>query len=232
MIELKRKVIIAIDGFSSCGKSSFAKLIAKQLNYIYLDSGAMYRAVALFAIRNNLIRKDLVETDKLINRLNEIHISFIKDSIGIATLLNGENIEMDIRGVEVSGVVSKVSKIKEIRLHLVELQKKMGQNKGIVMDGRDIGTVVFPDAEIKIYMKADASVRAKRRFDELVEKGIPASLEAITKNIEERDYQDIHREVSPLRQADDAFVMDNSLMTFDLQMQWFYDVLKSKDLLK
>lgn len=231
MIELNRQVVIAIDGFSSCGKSSFAKIIAKKLNYIYIDSGAMYRAVALFAIRNKLIRNDQVETNKLINRLNEIHISFIKDSIGIATHLNGENIEMDIRGAEVSGVVSKVSKIKEVRLHLVELQKKMGQNKGIVMDGRDIGTVVFPDAEIKIYMKADAGVRAKRRFDELVEKGIPANLESISKNIEERDFQDIHREVSPLRQAVDACVLDNSYMTFAEQMEWFNNILKNKNLL-
>jgi CMP/dCMP kinase len=231
MIELKRKIVIAIDGFSSCGKSSFAKLIAKELNYIYIDSGAMYRAVALFAIRNKLYRNEQVETDLLISRLQEIHISFSIGKDGITTLLNGENIEMDIRGAAVSGVVSKVSKIKEVRLHLAELQKNMGQHKGIVMDGRDIGTVVFPDAEVKIYMRADVAVRAKRRFDELIEKGIPASLESITKNIEERDYQDIHREVSPLRQAEDAFVLDNSNLTFDQQMNWFYDVLKSKDLL-
>lgn len=232
MHELKQKIVIAIDGFSSCGKSSFAKLIAKKLAYIYIDSGAMYRAVALFAIRNKLIRNGQVDIDNLIKRLHEIHISFINYPIGVATFLNGDNIEMDIRGAEVSGVVSKVSKIKEVRLHLVELQKKMGRDKGIVMDGRDIGTVVFPDAEIKIFMKADPAVRAKRRFDELVEKGIPASLTSITKNIEERDYQDIHRDISPLRQADDASVLDNSYMTFDEQMEWFNNLLKSKDVLK
>jgi cytidylate kinase len=232
MIELKRKITIAIDGFSSCGKSSFAKLIARKLGYIYIDSGAMYRSVALFAIRNNLFVNGQVNTELLIPRLPEIHISFKNSDSGIITLLNDENIEMYIRGAEVSSVVSKVSKIKEVRHHLVELQKKMGREKGIVMDGRDIGTVVFPDAEVKIYMKADATVRAKRRYDELVEKGIPSSLESIIKNIEERDLQDITREVSPLRQADDAMVLDNSYMTFDQQMEWFMNILKSKDLLK
>jgi CMP/dCMP kinase len=232
MIELKNKIVIAIDGFSSCGKSSFAKLIAKKLGYIYIDSGAMYRAVALFAIRNKFITDGQVQTQQLIQKLNDIQISFVTTPIGIATFLNGENIEMDIRGVEVSGIVSKVSKIKEVRLHLVKLQKHMGENKGIVMDGRDIGTVVFPDAEVKLYMKADAAVRAKRRYDELAEKGIPASLESIILNIEERDHQDINREVSPLRQADDAIVLDNSFMTFDEQMQWFLGVLRNKELLK
>lgn len=231
MIELKKKIVIAIDGFSSCGKSSFAKLIAKNLGYIYIDSGAMYRAVALYALRNNFIPEGQVQEENLIKHLSEIQVSFVNTPAGIITLLNGENIEIDIRGVEVSGVVSKVSKIKEVRQHLVNLQRKVGIDKGIVMDGRDIGTVVFPEAEIKIYMKADSAVRAKRRYDELVEKGIPASLESIIKNIEERDNQDIHREVSPLRQAKDALVLDNSYMTFDEQMDWFLDLLRTKELL-
>jgi CMP/dCMP kinase len=232
MIELKRKITIAIDGFSSCGKSSFAKLISKKLGYIYIDSGAMYRAVALFAIRNKLFSNSQVKTELLIPRLAEIQIAFKNTDSGIITLLNNENIEMHIRGAEVSGAVSEVSKIKEVRSHLVELQKRMGKEKGIVMDGRDIGTVVFPDAEVKIYMTADPAVRAKRRFDELNEKGIPSSLELIIQNIKERDENDINREVSPLRQAVDALILDNSYMTFEEQMDWFINILKSKDLLK
>jgi len=231
MIDLKEKIIIAVDGFSSCGKSSFAKLIAGELNYIYIDSGAMYRAVALYALRNNIVHNNFIDEEALKSKLQEIQISFKKTEKGIITLLNGENIEIYIRGAEVSGTVSKVSKIKEVRVHLVGLQKEMGKEKGIAMDGRDIGTVVFPDAEIKIYMLADVAVRAKRRYDELIEKGIPADLDSITRNIEERDYEDIHREVSPLKQANDAFVLDNSYMTFEEQMEWFHNILKSKDLM-
>lgn len=231
MIDLKEKIIIAVDGFSSCGKSSFAKLIASELNYIYIDSGAMYRAVALHALRNNIVHNDFIDEGALKNKLQDIQISFKKTEKGIITLLNGENIEIYIRGAEVSGTVSKVSKIKEVREHLVGLQKDMGKEKGIAMDGRDIGTVVFPDAEIKIYMLADVAVRAKRRYDELIENGIPADLDSITRNIEERDYEDIHREVSPLKQANDAFVLNNSYMTFEEQMGWFYNILISKDLI-
>jgi cytidylate kinase len=229
MIHLKRKIIIAIDGFSSCGKSSFAKLLANELNYIYIDSGAMYRAVALFALRSNLISEKIVAKKELIDRLPEIDIRFQKTPDGIVTILNGNEIEKEIRGPVVSEVVSEISKIKEVRAHLVLIQRRMGTEKGIVMDGRDIGTVVFPKAEVKIFMKAEVSVRAKRRFEELKEKGIPASLESITKNICERDNLDINRSESPLKQADDALLLDNSYMTFAEQMVWFISVLKIKN---
>jgi CMP/dCMP kinase len=230
MMVLRKKIIIAIDGYSSCGKSSFAKLIALQLHYLYLDSGAMYRAVALYAMRNKLMAGNDVDIDKLNSCLSEINIDFAKDQNGFYTLLNGENIEKEIRGVAVSTSVSAISKIRQVRQRLVQIQQKMGQNKGIVMDGRDIGTVVFPQAEIKVFMIADAKVRAQRRFDELVTKGIAASLEEIKANIEARDYQDIHRELSPLIQAEDSFVLDNSYMTFDEQMLWFENILKAKGL--
>jgi cytidylate kinase len=232
MIHLKRKIVIAIDGFSSCGKSSFAKLLSKKLNYIYIDSGAMYRAVALFALRSKLIADKVVAQNDLVERLSDIDIEFKKNPDGIITILNGEDIEQEIRGAAVSDVVSEISKIKEVRTLLVQIQKRMGLEKGIVMDGRDIGTVVFPKAELKIFMKAEVSVRAKRRFDELIEKGIPASLESITKNISERDNLDINREVSPLLQAEDALLLDNSYMTFAEQMEWFITALKNKNLLQ
>ena len=230
MMVLRKKIIIAIDGYSSCGKSSFAKLIALQLHYLYLDSGAMYRAVALYAMRNKLMAGNDVDIDKLNSCLSEINIDFAKDQNGFYTLLNGENIEKEIRGVAVSTRVSAISKIRQVRQRLVQIQQKMGQNKGIVMDGRDIGTVVFPQAEIKVFMIADANVRAQRRFDELVAKGIAASLEEIKANIEARDYQDMHREMSPLIQAEDSFVLDNSYMTFDEQMLWFENILNAKGL--
>jgi CMP/dCMP kinase len=230
MTKLNKKVIIAIDGYSSCGKSSFAKIIASQLNYMYLDSGGMYRAVALYAMRHKMIRCNEVDIEKLTGSLSDIEIRFTKDHYGFSTWLNGENVEKEIRGPAVSSTVSAVSKIREVRLRLVQIQQKMGENKGIVMDGRDIGTVVFPMAEIKIFMIADTKVRAQRRYKELMSKGINARLEEITANIEERDYQDIHREISPLLQADDAFVLDNSHLTFDQQMLWFENILKEKDL--
>lgn len=230
MMVLRKKIIIAIDGYSSCGKSSFAKLIALQLHYLYLDSGAMYRAVALYAMRNKLMAGNEVDIDSLNTCLSEINIDFAKDQDGFHTLLNGENIEKEIRGVAVSTSVSAISKIRQVRQRLVQIQQKMGQDKGIVMDGRDIGTVVFPQAEIKVFMIADPKVRAQRRFDELVTKGIKASLEEIKANIEARDYQDMHRELSPLIQAEDAFVLDNSYMTFDEQMLWFENILKEKRL--
>jgi CMP/dCMP kinase len=230
MTKLNKKVIIAIDGYSSCGKSSFAKLIASQLNYIYLDSGGMYRAVALYAMRHKMIHYNEVDIEKLTDSLSDIEIRFTKDHYGFSTWLNGENVEKEIRGPAVSSTVSAVSKIREVRLRLVQIQQKMGENKGIVMDGRDIGTVVFPKAEIKIFMIADTKVRAQRRYEELMTKGINARLEEITANIEERDYQDIHREISPLLKADDAFVLDNSHLNFDQQMLWFENILKEKGL--
>ena len=231
-MELKKKIVVAIDGFSSCGKSTYAKLIAKELDYIFIDTGAMYRSVSLFAIRQQLVKEKTIDTTELISRLNEIRITFKHDSTGkICTFLNDENVEEAIRGVEVSQLVSEVSTIKEVRGHLVAQQQKMGKEKGIVMDGRDIGTVVFPDAEIKIYMTASAKVRAQRRYDELTQKGILVSFEEIQKNIEERDYTDIHRKESPLKKARDAIELDNSHMSFAEQMQWFKALIIKKNLL-
>jgi cytidylate kinase len=230
VIKIKKKIIIAIDGFSSCGKSSFAKAIARELNYKYLDSGAMYRAVALFAMRTNEISGNGILLEKLIKNLETIDIDFAKGPDGYITLLNGENVENEIRGVAVSSQVSAISKIKEVRHRLVQIQKKIGQSKRIVMDGRDIGTIVFPDAEIKIYMVADVNVRSKRRYDELSTKGILASLDEIKLNIQQRDFQDMNREISPLTQAKDALVLDNSFMTPDQQMVWFENILVEKGL--
>ena len=232
MIHLKRKIIVAIDGFSSCGKSSYAKLLSKELNYIYIDSGAMYRAVTLFALQSGLVSEVSVSRNELTNRLSEIDIQFKKTNEGIITLLNGNDIEKEIRGIEVTNFVSEISKIKEVRSYLVKIQKKIGEKKGIVMDGRDIGTVVFPEAELKIFMKAEVSVRAKRRYHELIEKAMPVSLESITNSIIERDNQDINRTESPLRQAGDAIVLDNSYMSFEEQMDWFIAILKDKNLLQ
>jgi CMP/dCMP kinase len=230
MIKLRKKVIIAIDGFSSCGKSSFARLIATQLHYLYLDSGAMYRAVALYAMRKKLIHQVGIDIEKLTSNLHDIKIDFSKDASGFCTLLNGENVEKEIRGAAVSSNVSAVSKIAQVRQRLVQIQQKMGKNKGIVMDGRDIGTVVFPNAELKIFMIADVNVRAQRRYEELISKGIDAKLDEIMVNIEERDFQDVHRDISPLRRAEDAYILDNSLLTFDQQMLWFENIVKEKSL--
>lgn len=232
MISLKKRITIAIDGYSSCGKSSFAKLIATELGYLYIDSGAMYRAVSLFAIRNKLISTESFKEEKLIKNLHRINISFKKSDNGYITHLNGENVEKRIRDIEVSSVVSEISKIYQVRERLVQMQREMGSEKGIVMDGRDIGTIVFPDAELKIFMSADPAVRAKRRYDELIEKGMPASFKEIEANIKKRDHIDMNREISPLRKADDALVLDNTHMTFDEQMLWFRQVLISRDFLE
>jgi cytidylate kinase len=232
MTKLPKKIIVAVDGYSSCGKSSFAKLIAKDLKYLYLDSGAMYRSIALHSLRSKLIEEFKIDIPGLVKSLPKINISFKNENGENQTFLNGENIEREIRGVQVSSVVSEISKIPEVRCHLVSLQQEMGKNKGIVMDGRDIGTVVFPDAEIKIFMKAKTKVRAQRRYDELQQKGIPASFEEITKNINERDYLDINRQISPLTQARDAIVLDNSYMSFEEQMIWFHQLLIKKGFMK
>jgi cytidylate kinase len=231
MITLRKKIIVAVDGYSSCGKSSFAKLIARVLDYLYLDSGAMYRAVTLYALRHGWINDKIINANMLIANLKHVTISFKINKGENQTYLNDEQVEQDIRGVEVSSVVSEISKIPEVRKHLVQLQQKIGKNKGIVMDGRDIGTVVFPAAEVKIFMTANAAVRAKRRYDELKAKGLGASIDEIAKNIGERDYQDIHRKVSPLVQAKDAVVLDNSTMTFEDQMTWFRQLLKQRNLI-
>jgi CMP/dCMP kinase len=231
-MELKQKIIIAIDGFSSCGKSSFAKLIAKDLNYIFIDTGAMYRAVSLYAIQHKMVSQNSVDSRQLLSVLKSIKISFQRKGDKVFTYLNNINVEDEIRGIEVSSLVSEVSKIKEVREYLVSLQQEMGMQKGIVMDGRDIGTVVFPNAEVKIYMTASSDVRAKRRFDELTEKGLKVSLEEIKNNIEDRDYNDLNRKESPLKQAKDASILDNSNMTFAEQMQWFKKLLISKNYLE
>lgn len=222
-----KKITIAIDGYSSCGKSTMAKALAKKIGYVYVDTGAMYRSVTLFALRNNLFNDDgSVKTDELKEMLQQVHISFkLNPETGLPeTYLNGEMVERDIRGMEVSSHVSPIAAIPFVREALVAQQKAMGKEKGVVMDGRDIGTVVFPDAELKIFVTASAEVRAKRRYDELQGKGQPADYDDILKNVQQRDYIDTHREVSPLRQADDAIELDNGHMTIAEQDAWLIDI--------
>ena len=222
---MKKQITIAIDGFSSTGKSTLAKQLAQQLGYIYVDTGAMYRAVAYFAMQNQLISVDSFNKVDLVNQLKNIVLEFkFNSELGFAEMyLNGANVEKAIRTIEVSGYVSKVAEVSEVRAKLVEQQQEMGKNKGIVMDGRDIGTVVFPDAELKIFMTASAATRAQRRFDELVQKGDSVSYDEVLKNVEERDYIDTHREDSPLVMAEDAVEIDNSHLTREEQ---FHAVLE------
>ncbi len=218
-----KKITIAIDGHSSCGKSTMAKDLAKEVGYIYVDTGAMYRAVTLYCMRNELFDdKGEVMTEQLNSVMGNIKISFkFNAEAGRPdTYLNGELVEKVIRSIEVSNHVSKVAAIPFVREAMVEQQRAMGKEKGIVMDGRDIGTTVFPDAELKVFVTASAEVRAQRRFDELKAKGMPADYDEILKNVQERDYIDSHREVSPLRQADDALLLDNSHMTIEEQDEW------------
>ena len=223
-------MVIAIDGHSSGGKSSFAKAIAEKLGLTYVDSGAMYRAVALYALENGLILDDRVSREELIGQLGKIEIAIRFDDQKkiYETWLNGSNIEKDIRGVEVSKWASTVSAIPEVRTAMVDLQRKISENKGVVMDGRDIGTVVFPDADIKIFLTARPEVRAKRRHDEMIEKGLSASYEEVLENIMLRDHQDSNRAASPLLRAEDAIDLDNSAMTPEEQMDWFVRLLKTK----
>ncbi len=218
----KRKIIVAIDGHSSCGKSTIAKAVAANFGYIFIDSGAMYRAVTLFALRNNLIDDGAVNREKLISLLPQIQIEFRYnlEKQKSDTFLNGENVEDEIRQLPVSQNVSPVATIPEVRAAMVHLQQEMGKNKGIVMDGRDIGTVVFPDAELKLFVTASPEIRAQRRFDELTAKGEQVSFDEILKNVVERDYIDSTRETSPLKKADDAIVLDNSSMTREEQLEW------------
>lgn len=225
-----KKITIAIDGHSSCGKSTMAKQLAKQLGYIYVDTGAMYRAVTLYAMRNGLITEDNnIDSDGLRNRIPQIAISFkFNETTGRPdTYLNGERVEDEIRGIEVSNHVSPVAAIPFVRRAMVDMQREMGKEKGIVMDGRDIGTTVFPGAELKVFVTASAEVRAKRRYDELSQKGMPADYEEILKNVQERDYIDSHREVSPLRPAEDAVILDNSDMTIPEQQEWLLSKAKA-----
>lgn len=221
-----KKITIAVDGYSSCGKSTYAKAIAKRLGYIYIDSGAMYRAVTLACIRKGIATENGIDQQNLPELLSKIKIGFILNAKGDGwlTTLNGEVIEEQIRTLEVSRLVSPVSAIAMVREKMTQQQQEMGTQKGIVMDGRDIGTVVFPNAELKIFMTANPVIRAKRRLLEMELKGQSASLDEVLKNIEERDLIDRTREIAPLRQAPDAIVLDNSNMTVEQQMEWFENV--------
>jgi cytidylate kinase len=228
-----KKITIAIDGFSSTGKSTLAKQLAKELEYVYVDTGAMYRAVTYFAMQNELIKADFFDKKTLVDSLPNIQLEFkFNADLGFAEMyLNGENVEKPIRTIEVSNFVSKVAEVSEVRSKLVEQQQEMGKNKAIVMDGRDIGTVVFPDAELKIFMTASAETRAQRRFDELQQKGDNVSYEDVLKNVVERDHIDTHREDSPLVIADDAIEIDNSYLNreeqFSAVLELVNDVVKT-----
>lgn len=215
------KIIIAIDGYSSTGKSTLAKALAKQLSYAYIDTGAMYRAVSLYALRNGYIVDGVLNSQALINNLKNIEITFEINEESISVVcLNGEQVESEIRGMEVSSCVSKVSAVPEVRDLLVSQQQLMGQDGAVVMDGRDIGTVVFPQAELKLFMTASEEIRAMRRHSELVAKGEDVNLEQVRQNIANRDYDDTHREIAPLVQAADAIVLDNSSLNQEQQLNW------------
>lgn len=218
---MSKKITIAIDGFSSTGKSTLAKQVAKELGYVYVDTGAMYRAVTFFAMQNGYISKDYFDKETLVNSLPFVELQFkFNSDLGFGEMyLNDINVEKEIRTIEVSNFVSKIAEVSQVRAKLVEQQKSMGIHKGIVMDGRDIGTVVFPDAELKIFMTASPEVRARRRFDELAGKGQSVTFEEVLKNVQERDYIDTHREDSPLVKATDAIELDNSSLTREEQFQ-------------
>ena len=223
-----KKIVIAVDGFSSCGKSTFAKLVAARLGYIFIDTGAMYRAVTLYALENGAISNGILNEEALIGMLDDIDISFrFNPERGASDIyVNGVWVEGKIRTIEVSNLVSSVSAVAEVRKRLVALQQRMGRDKGVVMDGRDIGTVVFPNAELKIFMTADPEVRAERRYQELLAKGEEVSREEIIENIRQRDHLDQTRAISPLRKADDAIVLDNGGMTLAEEMEWFDEIFK------
>lgn len=225
-----KKLIIAIDGHSSCGKSTFARAIAAKLGYIFIDSGAMYRAVTLFCLREKTVGEWFIKSEDIVNMLPMINITFSYNSdIGeYETFLNSENVEWEIRNVDVTRHVSAVSKIPEVRARMVQLQREIGAFKGIVMDGRDIGTVVFPDADLKIFMTASVDIRAMRRFNELKDKGLDVDLDSIRQRIIERDHTDETRDISPLKKADDAIVLDNSNMSVDEQMEWISGIMEKK----
>ena len=230
-----KKINIAIDGYSSCGKSTLAKQLAKALGYIYVDSGSMYRAIALYAIRKGLVKNGEIDKKALIASLPEIDISFQYDNNSgkIYTCLNDENVENEIRNsIAVSEIVSKISQIPEVREKLHHIQQAIAKNKGVVMDGRDIGSVVLPDAELKIFMTADKKIRAQRRFDELKKKGVAVTLEEVMQNLEKRDYDDTHRKINPLIQPEDALILDNSHLTPEEQLQlalkWAKEKIESK----
>ena len=223
MNQSSRKIVIAIDGFSSCGKSTFAKAIAARLGYIFIDTGAMYRSVTLYALEQGAINSGIVDEQAVEALLDQITITFrFNPQRGASDIyVNGELVEGKIRTIEVSNFVSPVSSIGKVREKLVAMQQQMGAERGVVMDGRDIGTVVFPDAELKIFMTADPKVRAERRYAELTAKGDSVSFDEILDNVISRDKADMSRAISPLRQAEDAIVLDNSYMTVEQQMEWF-----------
>lgn len=224
-----KKITIAIDGFSSCGKSTMAKDLARELGYVYVDTGAMYRCVTLYALRHGLFRTDgTINLPQLEAEIPNINISFKlnKETGRPDTYLNNENVESEIRTMEISSHVSPIAAVPFVRAALVAQQQKMGEDKGIVMDGRDVGTVVFPNAELKIFVTASAEVRAQRRYDELKAKGMEADFEEILDNVKQRDYIDSHREVSPMRKADDAIELDNSHISIAEQKQWLIEQYK------
>ena len=225
MDKVIKKIVIAIDGFSSCGKSTFAKAIAARLGYIFIDTGAMYRAVTLCAIRQGAVDESSVNEQAVVALLDGVNVSFKFNAERGASdvYVNGECVESEIRTIEVSNCVSRISSIREVREKLVALQQQMGRDRGVVMDGRDIGTVVFPDAELKIFMTADPKVRAERRYAELTAKGDKVTMEEILENVISRDQADMTRAISPLCQAEDAVVLDNSYMSVEEQMAWFME---------
>lgn len=230
MTDTDKKLTIAIDGYSSCGKSTFAKAIARELNYTYIDSGAMYRAVTLYCIRKKYTGPGFTDERSIISDMEDIHIDFVfnPDLGEYETYLNSENVEKEIRNMEVTSHVSRISQIPEVRTRMVQLQRQIGIFKGIVMDGRDIGTVVFPNADIKIFMTASLDIRAKRRYDELKSKGIAADPVEVKNGIIARDIADENRDISPLRKAEDAIVLDNSRMSVHEQMVWVKSIIASK----
>ncbi len=216
-----KRIIIAIDGYSSCGKSTIARGLAKQLGYIYIDSGAMYRAVALYALRKGWLTEKEIDEDALRRHIGDIHITFNPNAQGIQeTFLNGENVEREIRSLQVANGASRVSTLAFVRREMVRQQQEMGKNKGVVMDGRDIGTVVFPDAEMKLFLTTSPEIRARRRFEEMIAKGEQADYEAVLANVKERDLRDTTRAESPLRKANDAFELDNTHVGVEEQLQW------------
>ena len=224
-----KKIIIAIDGFSSCGKSTMAKALARNIGYLYFDSGAMYRAVALYCMQNGLINDKKIDIETLRDNMKEIHITFEADpeTKNSLTYLNGVNVEHEIRSLEVSQIVSQVAALDFVRTEMIDQQRAMGEQKGIVMDGRDIGTTVFPNAEMKVFVTASAEVRAQRRYDELIARGDDAKFQYILDIVLQRDHIDQTREISPLKQADDAILLDNSNMTREEQMERLMEIFKS-----
>ncbi|MDR2887973.1 MAG: (d)CMP kinase [Bacteroidales bacterium] len=227
---MKKKMIIAVDGYSSCGKSTFAKMIAREMNCIFIDSGAMYRAVTLWCIRKKFVSGSYIDMQSIVEGLESINVDFVMnpETNMYEILLDSENIETQIRSLDVAKYVSEISQIPEVRNRMVEIQRKTGAGRSIVMDGRDIGTVVFPDADIKIFMTASVDIRAQRRYDEFKARGIDIDLDEVRNSIVARDIADENRDISPLRRAGDAIVLDNSRMTLDAQMSWIREIIQKK----